>query len=159
MAHRGAGRISTVRAIVGENSESHTVGTNSVQGKGTQAQFIKDSGIPQISTGDMLRLPVCSELGNRGCSHDSGALVSDDIIIDLAKSEQPMTVPTAFLTVSREPFLKRRPWMTRESLLMQENSGSRRRTGKAHYLRRCIRDRVGFITLSTTHRSRKGQMM
>ena len=58
-------------------------------GKGTQAQFIKDSlGIPQISTGDMLRAAIGSgsELGQRvKAVMDSGALVSDDIIIDLVK--------------------------------------------------------------------------
>ncbi|MCP5181028.1 MAG: adenylate kinase [Pseudomonadales bacterium] len=58
-------------------------------GKGTQAQFIKDHWhIPQISTGDMLRAAVSSgsTLGQRvKAVMDSGALVSDDIIIDLVK--------------------------------------------------------------------------
>ena len=58
-------------------------------GKGTQAQFIKESfGIPQISTGDMLRAAKDSgsELGNRvKAVMESGALVSDDIVIDLVK--------------------------------------------------------------------------
>ncbi|NCF44976.1 MAG: adenylate kinase [Proteobacteria bacterium] len=58
-------------------------------GKGTQAQFIKESlGVPQISTGDILRAAVGSgsELGNRvKAVMEAGALVSDDIIIDLVK--------------------------------------------------------------------------
>ena len=58
-------------------------------GKGTQAAFIKQTyGIPQISTGDMLRAAVDAgtELGLAARKvMDSGALVSDDIIIALVK--------------------------------------------------------------------------
>lgn len=58
-------------------------------GKGTQAGFItKKFGIPQISTGDMLRAAVKAEspLGLK-VKHvmETGGLVSDDIIIDLIK--------------------------------------------------------------------------
>lgn len=58
-------------------------------GKGTQAAFIcQQYGIPQISTGDMLRAAVKAgtPLGLQAKSvMDSGALVSDDIIIGLVK--------------------------------------------------------------------------
>ncbi|MFL0799112.1 MAG: adenylate kinase [Agarilytica sp.] len=58
-------------------------------GKGTQAKFLMESyGIPQISTGDMLRAAVAagSPLGLKVKDvMDSGALVSDDLIIDLVK--------------------------------------------------------------------------
>ena len=58
-------------------------------GKGTQAQFIMEAyGIPQISTGDMLRAAIKNgtELGQKvKAVMDSGALVSDDIIIELVK--------------------------------------------------------------------------
>ncbi|MGB1271012.1 MAG: adenylate kinase, partial [Endozoicomonas sp.] len=57
--------------------------------KGTQAQFIMEEyGIPQISTGDMLRAAIKNgtELGKKvKAVMDSGALVSDDIIIALVK--------------------------------------------------------------------------
>lgn len=56
-------------------------------GKGTQAAFIKERfAIPQISTGDMLRAAVKAEtpLGLKAKSvMESGALVSDDIILGL----------------------------------------------------------------------------
>ena len=58
-------------------------------GKGTQATFLtKHYGIPQISTGDMLRAAVkaATPLGLAAKKvMDSGALVSDDIIIGLVK--------------------------------------------------------------------------
>lgn len=58
-------------------------------GKGTQAQFIMEEfGIPQISTGDMLRAAVKAgtPLGLEAKKvMDAGGLVSDDIIIGLVK--------------------------------------------------------------------------
>ena len=58
-------------------------------GKGTQAGFIKEAfRIPQISTGDMLRAAVNAgtPLGLAAKKvMDSGALVSDDIIIGLVR--------------------------------------------------------------------------
>jgi len=58
-------------------------------GKGTQAtQICKQFGIPQISTGDMLRAAVKAgtPLGIKAKKvMDSGGLVSDDIIIGLVK--------------------------------------------------------------------------
>jgi adenylate kinase len=64
-------------------------------GKGTQAQYIcKEFGIPQISTGDMLRAAVKAEtpLGLAAKEvMDAGRLVSDNIMIGLVKErlEQP----------------------------------------------------------------------
>jgi adenylate kinase len=58
-------------------------------GKGTQAQFLmKKFGIPQISTGDMLRAAIKAgtEMGLAAKQvMDAGKLVSDDIIIGLVK--------------------------------------------------------------------------
>jgi adenylate kinase len=56
-------------------------------GKGTQAQLIRAKfGIPQISTGDMLRAAIKAgtPLGKEARKvMDAGQLVSDDVIIDL----------------------------------------------------------------------------
>jgi len=58
-------------------------------GKGTQANFIREKfGIPQISTGDMLRAARAAKtpLGiEAGKIMDAGQLVSDDIIVALVE--------------------------------------------------------------------------
>lgn len=58
-------------------------------GKGTQAQYLMGKyGIPQISTGDMLRAAIKAgtELGNAAKRvMDEGKLVSDELIIGLVK--------------------------------------------------------------------------
>jgi adenylate kinase len=58
-------------------------------GKGTQAQLLVERlGIPQISTGDMLRTAVAagSEVGRKAKSYmDAGKLVPDAIVIGVAQ--------------------------------------------------------------------------
>ena len=58
-------------------------------GKGTQAKFICENfGIPQISTGDMLRSEINAgtALGKQAQEvMDTGQLVSDDIIMGLVR--------------------------------------------------------------------------
>jgi adenylate kinase len=58
-------------------------------GKGTQAAFIKERyGIPQISTGDMLRLAIkaATPLGLAAQKvMDRGQLVSDDVVVGLVQ--------------------------------------------------------------------------
>lgn len=63
-------------------------------GKGTQAQFIVSLfGVPQISTGDMLRAAVrCgTELGLVAkAAMESGGLVSDEVVLGLVKERLSM---------------------------------------------------------------------
>jgi adenylate kinase len=58
-------------------------------GKGTQAQLLtKRLGIPQVSTGDMLRAAVAagSEVGHKAKSYmDAGKLVPDEVVIGVAE--------------------------------------------------------------------------
>jgi adenylate kinase len=58
-------------------------------GKGTQAQRLRDlKGIPQISSGDLLRDAVArgTELGQRAkAAMDAGELVTDDIVLGLIR--------------------------------------------------------------------------
>lgn len=58
-------------------------------GKGTQAQIICHKlGIPQISTGDMLRAAIAAktETGMKAKAYmDEGKLVSDSVVIDIVK--------------------------------------------------------------------------
>ena len=64
-------------------------------GKGTQAAFICEAyGIPQISTGDMLRAAIKAGTPVGLAAKqvmDGGALVSDDIIIDLVRDRLRQT--------------------------------------------------------------------
>jgi adenylate kinase family enzyme len=82
-------------------------------GKGTQAAFITEKyGIPQISTGDMLRAAVKAgtPLGLEAKKvMDAGQLVSDDIILGLIKERCSSRIAprascsTAFRAPSRRP--------------------------------------------------------
>ena len=84
-------------------------------GKGTQAAFITGKfGIPQVSTGDMLRAAVKAgtPLGLAAKKiMEEGKLVSDDIIIALVKEriKEPDCAKGFCSTASRAPFPRRRP--------------------------------------------------
>lgn len=84
-------------------------------GKGTQAQFIMEKyGIPQISTGDMLRAAVKSgsELGKQAKDiMDAGKLVTDELVIALVKERiaQKIAVTASCWTASRAPFRRLTP--------------------------------------------------
>ncbi|MBN8544391.1 MAG: adenylate kinase [Alphaproteobacteria bacterium] len=58
-------------------------------GKGTQSDFLRDSyGLSKLATGDMLRAAVAAgtEMGKKAKAvMDSGALVSDDIVIGIIR--------------------------------------------------------------------------
>ncbi len=88
-------------------------------GKGTQAAFItRRFGIPQISTGDMLRAAVKAgtPLGLAAKKvMDSGGLVSDDIIIGLVRDRllPPVRCRFCFRRVLRWARLPAaRSWLT-----------------------------------------------
>jgi adenylate kinase len=63
-------------------------------GKGTQAQRIQnDYGLPQISTGDLLRRAVAdgTELGQKAKAiMDAGNLVPDDVVLGMIKERIAM---------------------------------------------------------------------
>ncbi|MDT0617939.1 adenylate kinase [Salinisphaera sp. P385] len=58
-------------------------------GKGTQAQkLVEDFGVPQISTGDLLRAAVANgtELGKKAkAAMDAGELVADEVVIGMIR--------------------------------------------------------------------------
>jgi adenylate kinase len=64
-------------------------------GKGTQAQRIQaDHGLPQVSTGDLLRRAVAdgTELGRKAkAAMDAGELVSDEIVLGMIKERVART--------------------------------------------------------------------
>ena len=84
-------------------------------GKGTQAQRIMDStGLPQVSTGDMLRAAVLAgtATGMEAKKYmDAGQLVPDQVIIDLIKHriKEPDAKDGVMFDGFQEQFRKQRP--------------------------------------------------
>lgn len=87
-------------------------------GKGTQAQLLSERlGIPQLSTGDMLRAArkEGSELGQRvGALMDAGQLVPDELVIELVKQRlaRPDHGGGSSWMASRGRSSKPKPWMS-----------------------------------------------
>lgn len=85
-------------------------------GKGTQAGLLtKKHGIPQLSTGDMLRAAVAqqSEIGKRAKAvMDAGQLVSDEIVNQIVSEriDAPDCANGFILTVTRARCRKPRLW-------------------------------------------------
>ena len=130
-------------------------------GKGTQAQYICDAyGIPQISTGDMLRAAVKAgtPLGRQVKKvMDSGALVSDDIIIALVKERIAATRLRQWISVRWIPAndrsgagVDRCRRASRRCTGDRRTRGRNRKTSQRKACSRKIRSRVS--RRSTTHR-------
>ena len=85
-------------------------------GKGTQAQkAVKKLNIPQLSTGDMLRAAVAAgtPIGLKAKAvMESGALVSDDIVVDIINDriEQPTQSAVSFSTDFRARWRRPGRW-------------------------------------------------
>lgn len=85
-------------------------------GKGTQAKrLVEKYGIPQISTGDLLRAAVAAgtPLGKEAKAYmDRGELVPDSVVLGMVKerlSQDDCKKKGLFLMVSQETLLRQKP--------------------------------------------------